>query len=165
MLSKKMANALNEQVNKEMFSAFLYMSMSAHAESQGLKGFSNWFMVQYHEEMGHAMKIYRYIQEQGAEVKLKAIAEPPSGFSSPLDMFEKTLAHEQFVTKSINDLYELALSENDHATEIFLQWFVSEQVEEESNDHEIIDKLKMVGNSPQGLFMVDKELAARTFSS
>jgi ferritin len=164
MLSKKMTAALNEQVNKEMYSAFLYMSMSAHSESQGLKGFSNWFMVQYQEEMGHAMKIYHYIQEQGAEVKLKAIAEPPSDFTSPLDMFEKTLVHEQFVTKSIHDLYEMALSEKDHATEIFLQWFVTEQIEEEANDHEIIDKLKMVGNSPQGIFMIDKELAARSFS-
>jgi ferritin len=165
MLSKKMITALNEQVNKEMYSAFLYMSMSAHSESQGLKGFSNWFMVQYREEMSHAMKLYHYIQEQGAQVSLKAIAEPPSDFTSPLDMFEKTLAHEQFVTKCIHDLYELALSEKDHATEIFLQWFVTEQVEEEANDHEIIDKLKMVGNSPQGLFMIDKELAARSSSS
>ncbi|MBN1783198.1 ferritin [bacterium] len=164
MLSKKMTDALNEQVNREMYSAYLYMAMSAHSESKGLKGFANWFMVQYHEEMSHAMKIYHYIHEQGAEVSLKAIAEPSSDFKSVLDMFEKTLAHEQFITKSINDLVDLAMAEKDHATTIFLQWYVTEQIEEEANDHEIIDKLKMIGDSPHGLFMVDSHLASRKFT-
>ena len=161
MLNKKMADALNEQINKEMYSAYLYMAMSAHSDNQGLKGFANWFMVQYHEEMEHAMKIYHYLQEHGAEIKLKAIAEPSSVFKSPLDMFEKTLAHEQFITKSIHDLVELAIAEKDHATQIFLQWFVTEQVEEEANDHEIIDKLKLIGDSAHGLFMIDAHLQQR----
>ncbi len=163
MLTPKMADALNEQINKEMYSAYLYMAMSAASESRGLKGFANWFMVQYEEEMSHAMKIYHYLLGQGADVMLKSIAEPPSDFKSPLDMFEKTLAHEQMVTKSINDLMDVAISEKDHATQIFLQWYVTEQIEEEANDHEIIDKLNLVGDSAQGLFMIDAELSKRVF--
>jgi ferritin len=164
MLNKKVAAALNEQINKEMFSAFLYMAMSAHSEIKGFKGFANWFMVQYQEEMSHAMKIYHYLMEQGAGVKLKAIAEPASDFESPLDMFEKTLSHEKTVTRSINDLYELAFTEKDHATQIFLQWFVSEQVEEEANDNEIIDRLKMIGESKQGILMLDHQLGKRLYN-
>ncbi|MCD6147054.1 MAG: ferritin [Thermoplasmata archaeon] len=163
MLSEKMEEALNEQINKEMYSAYLYMAMSAHSKHMGLDGFANWFMVQYQEEMTHAMKIYDYINEQGGKVKLKAIKEPPSEFESPLDMFEKTLEHEKFITKSINELMDLAIKENDHATQIFLHWFVTEQIEEEANDNEIIAKLKLVGDG-NGLFMLDKELAARTFT-
>jgi len=163
MLSEKMEEALNEQINKEMYSAYLYMAMSAHSKHIGLDGFANWFMVQYQEEMTHAMKIYDYINEQGGKVKLKAIKEPPSEFESPLDMFEKTLEHEKFITKSINELMDLAIKENDHATQIFLHWFVTEQIEEEANDNEIIAKLKLVGDG-NGLFMLDKELAARIFT-
>ncbi|HDM77150.1 MAG TPA: ferritin [Deltaproteobacteria bacterium] len=163
MLSKKMIDALNIQVNKEMYSAYLYMSMSAYSEHIGLKGFANWFMVQYKEEMEHAMRIYNYIQSQGGRVKLMAIEQPPTEFESPLDMFEKTLEHEKLVTKSINDLVDLAIEQKDHATQIFLQWFVTEQIEEEANDNEIINKLKLVGEQGNGLFMIDKELAARTF--
>ncbi|MFK5951410.1 MAG: ferritin [Desulfobacterium sp.] len=162
MISKKMEDALNEQVNKEMFSAYLYMSMSIHAGDMGLKGFSNWFMVQYHEEMSHGMKLFDYINSRGGRVILKAIDMPASTFESVMDMFEKTLAHEEFITVSINDLMDTAIEEKDHATRIFLQWFVTEQVEEEENDHEIIDQLKLIGSSPQGLMMLDKELAQRT---
>lgn len=163
MLSKKMEKALNEQINKEMYSAYLYMSMSAHSRNIGLSGFANWFMVQYHEEMEHAMKIYDYVNEQGGKVKLMAIDEPPSAFKGPMDMFQKTLKHEQFITKSINDLMDLAIKEKDHATQIFLQWFVTEQIEEEGNDNEIIDKLKLAGDKGNGLFMIDKELGARVY--
>jgi len=163
MLSKKIEKALNEQLNKEMYSAYLYMSMSAHSTNIGLSGFANWFMVQYHEEMEHAMKIYNYINEQGGKVKLMAIDEPPSVFKGPMDMFQKTLKHEQFITKSINDLMDLAIKEKDHATQIFLQWFVTEQIEEEGNDNEIIDKLKLAGDKGNGLFMIDKELGARVY--
>ena len=163
MLSKKMLNALNVQINKEMYSAYLYMSMSAYSQYIGLRGFANWFMVQYQEEMGHAMRIYDYVNNQGEKVMLKAIDEPPAEFESPLDMFEKTLTHEKFVTKSINELVGLAISEKDHATNIFLQWFVTEQVEEEANDNEIIDNIKLAGDQASGLFMVDKELSARVF--
>ena len=164
MISDKMTQALNEQVNREMYSAYLYMAMSAHCDSIGLKGFANWFMVQYHEEMLHAMKIYEYIQRQGGKVKLMAVSEPPSKWESPLEMFQKTLEHEQFITKSINDLVDLAIQEKDHASHIFLQWYVTEQVEEEENDNDILAKLNLVGGDAggrNGLFMIDKELAAR----
>ena len=161
MLSKKMTQALNEQVNREMYSAYLYMSMSAYSAELGLRGFSNWFMVQYHEEMFHAMKIYEYIQRQGETIELEAIAKPPQKFKNALDMFSQTLAHEQYITKSINDLMDLAVSKSDHATQIFLQWYVTEQVEEEENDNDIIARLKLIGDNPHGLLMLDRELADR----
>jgi len=164
MLSKRMTEALNEQINKEIYSAYLYLSMSAYSTFIGLKGFANWFMVQYQEEMTHAMKIYDYINDQGGQVKLLAVEQPPTEFGSPLEMFEKTLEHEKFVTKRINDLVDLAIKEKDHASNIFLQWFVTEQIEEEANDNEIISKLKLVGKEGNGLFMIDKELAARVFT-
>jgi len=164
MLNKRMVKALNEQINKELYSAYLYLSMSAHSTFIGLKGFANWFMVQYQEEMVHVMKIYDYVNDQGGQVKLMAVAEPPAEFGSPLDMFEKTLKHERFITKCINDLVDLAVKEKDHATNVFLQWFVTEQIEEEANDNDIISKLKLVGKEGNGLFMVDKELAARVFT-
>jgi len=164
MLSKRMTQALNEQINKEIYSAYLYLSMSAYSTFIGLKGFANWFMVQYQEEMTHAMKIYDYINDQGGQVKLLVIEQPPTEFGSPLEMFEKTLEHEKFVTKRINDLVDLAIKEKDHASNIFLQWFVTEQIEEEANDNEIISKLKLVGKEGNGLFMIDKELAARVFT-
>jgi len=164
MLSEKMLNALNGQLNKELYSAYLYLSMSARSEYIGLKGFANWFMVQYQEEMTHAMKIYDYINSQGGKVKLLAIDEPPSEFASPLDMFEKTLEHEKFITKSINDLVTLAMKEKDYATNIFLQWFVTEQIEEEANDNDIIAKLKLIGDSGDALLMLDKDLSARVFT-
>lgn len=138
--------------------------MSAYSSYSGLKGFANWFMVQYQEEMAHAMKIYDYINDQGGQVKLEAIDKPATEFESTLDMFEKTLKHEQFVTKSINDLVDLAILEKDHATNIFLQWFVTEQIEEEGNDNEILSRLRLVGEDGSGLLMVDKELSARVFT-
>ena len=165
MLSDKMLKELNTQINKEMYSGYLYMAMSAHSDSIGLKGMANWFMVQYQEEFEHASRIYSYIQEQGGKVELLAIEKPQGEFDSPLDMFEKTLEHEKFVTKSINDLVDLAIKENDHATQIFLQWFVTEQVEEEANASEILDKLNLIGGEGNGLFMIDKELGARAFTS
>ena len=164
MLSERITEALNKQINNEIYSAYLYLSMSAHSTFIGLKGFANWFMVQYQEEMVHAMKIYDYINAQGGQVKLMAVAQPPTEFGSPLEMFEKTLEHEKFVTKCINDLVDLAIEEKDHASNIFLQWFVTEQIEEEANDNEIISKLKLVGKEGNGLFMIDKELAARVFA-
>lgn len=164
MLSERMRDALNEQLNKEIYSAYLYLSMSAHSTFIGLKGFANWFMVQYQEEMLHAMKIYDYVNSQGGKVKLKEVAQPPTDFGSPLEMFEKTLEHEKFVTQRINNLVNLAIEEKDHATNIFLQWFVTEQIEEEANDNEIIAKLKLVAKDANGLFMMDNELATRVFT-
>ncbi len=167
MIGKKMEDALNGQINKEMYSGYLYMSMSAYSNSIGLKGFANWFMVQYHEEMLHAMKFYEYVQRQGGKAVLKALEEPPHEWKSPLDMFQKTLEHEKFITKSINDLVDLAIAEKDHATNIFLQWYVTEQVEEEENDNDILASLNMLARGKDGgngLFMIDKELAARVTS-
>jgi ferritin len=165
MINQKLEKALNEQINKEMYSAYLYMSMSAYSTNIGLNGFSNWFMVQYHEEMEHAMRIYNYINDHGGKVILKAIDEPPTTFKDPLDMFNKTLKHEKFVTKLINELMDLAISEKDHATQIFLQWFVTEQIEEEANDNEILDKLNLIGKQGNGIYLIDKELGQRVFIS
>ncbi|TET64406.1 ferritin [Candidatus Bathyarchaeota archaeon] len=163
MLSERMTEALNKQINREIYSAYLYLSMSADSTFKGLKGFANWFMVQYQEEMTHAMKIYDYINNQGGQVKLMAVEQPPMEFGSPLEIFEKTLEHEKFVTKCINDLVNLAIDQKDHATKIFLQWFITEQIEEEANDNDIIATLKLVGKEGNGLFMIDKELATRVF--
>lgn len=165
MISKKMETALNEQINREMYSAYLYMAMSADATDKGLDGFARWFMVQYHEEMFHAMKFYEYVTDQNARPVLKAIQEPPKEFKSIQDMFEKTLEHEQYITKSINDLVDLAIEEKDHATRSFLNWYVDEQVEEEKNDHEILAKLAMIsGGQGSGLYMLDKELGSRALT-
>ena len=164
MISQKMTDAINKQINNEMYSAYLYMSMSAYSSNIGLNGFATWFMVQYHEEMFHAMKQYNYVIDQGAQVHLQAIKEPPKAFASARDMFEKTLEHERFVTKSINEIADLALQEKDHATYQFIQWYVTEQVEEEKNDNELILKLKLAGETGPGLFMIDAELAARSLT-
>lgn len=161
MLKDKMIAGINEQINREMYSAYLYMSMSAYSNTIGLKGFANWFMVQYHEEMLHAMKLYEYVQRQGGDVLLKAIEAPPAEFESPMDMFVKTLAHEQFITRSINDLMDLAVAEKDHASQIFLQWYVNEQVEEEESDNDIILQLKIIKDDAHALLMLDRELAGR----
>ena len=161
MINDRMTEAFNAQVNREMYSAYLYMSMSAHCNHLGLKGFANWFMVQYHEEMLHAMKIYEHVQRRGAQAELSAIDAPPRTFDSLLGMFEATLAHEQFITKSINDLMDLAIEEKDHASQLFLGWYVTEQVEEEENDNDLIAQLKTIDGNPQGLMMLDRELALR----
>lgn len=161
MIHKDMAKALNTQINKEMYSAYLYMSMSGHSAKLGLKGFANWFMVQYHEEMYHAMKMYEYVQRQGEDVVLGTLKAPPSEFATPLDMFTQTLTHEQFITSSINKLMELAIKKKDHATQIFLEWYVTEQIEEEENDNDIILQLKLIGDNPHALLMLDRELSAR----
>ncbi len=161
MLSEKMEKALNTQVNNEFYSAYLYMSMSAHCQSMGLKGFANWFMVQFHEEMFHAMKFYEYILRKGGKVSLQTIKQPPVEFGTPLSMFEQTYEHEQFITKCINDLVETARQEKDNATEIFLHWYVTEQIEEEENDTDLINQLKYIGKDTSAMLMLDKELAAR----
>ncbi len=164
MLKENIEKALNNQLNAEIYSAYLYLSMSAYFESISLKGFANWMKVQYQEEMAHAMKFYDYINERGGRVILQAIEAPPTQWDSPLAVFEATYEHEQKVTGLINDLVELAISEHDHATNIFLQWFVSEQVEEEDSANELVEKLKLMGDARGGLFMLDRELAQRTFT-
>jgi ferritin len=165
MLNTEMAAALNKHMNTELYSAHLYLSMSSCANSMGLKGAANWFMVQYQEEMVHFMKFYQYINSQGEQVRLGPLDAPPAEFASLLQMFEKTLEHEMFITRCINDLTELAVRQKDHATQIFLQWFVTEQIEEEENDREIIGKLKLVGDNGYGLLMIDNELGARVFAA
>ena len=162
MISNSMAQALNSHLNAEHFSAQLYLSMSSAAGVMGLKGAANWFMVQYHEEMVHFMKFATYLGSQGVLLKL-VNADIPNEFSSLLEMFEKTLAHEQHITKAINRLMDQAAKESDHATQIFLQWFVTEQIEEEENDRDIIGKLKLIGDNGYGLLMLDNELGTRVF--
>ena len=161
MLNEKLQSAINEQINKELYSSYLYLAMSAYCESVSLSGLGHWMRVQAREEQGHALKLYRYVVEKGGRVLLEAIEKPPAVYASPLDVFEKTLAHEVKVTGLINDLYALATDENDYATQIFLQWFVSEQVEEEANATKIVELLKAIGDHPQGLIMLDRQLAAR----
>ena len=163
MLSKKMEAALNSQFNAETYSAYLYLSMAAYFQSISLGGFANWMRVQAQEELTHAMKFYDFINERGGRVTLTAIDAPPTKWKSILDVFEATLSHEQKVTSLINDLVNLALKEKDHASQIFLQWFVSEQVEEEDSADEIVQKLKLIGDAGGGIFMLDREFAQRTF--
>lgn len=165
MISKKMAGALNKQLNAEAYSAYLYMSMSAYALSAGFKGSANWLNVQAQEETVHARKFYDYIISQDGRVVLAVINEPPSEFKSLQNVFEETLKHEKKVTALINELVGLARTEGDHATESFLQWFVNEQVEEESSARDVVDRIKLAGGPGPGLFMVDSELAARVFVS
>lgn len=164
MLTRKMTDALNKHINRELHSAYIYMSMSAHCSFTGLKGFATWFMVQYHEEMLHAMKLYEYVVNQGARVELLPVEEPLKNFKSPIDIFEKTLKHEQFMTKNINALVDLAIAEKDHATQIFMHWYVTEQVEEEDNVNDILNKLKLIGKDSSALLTLDKELSARTLT-
>ena len=161
MLGKALQDAMNEQMKNEFYSGYLYLAMAAYAESKNLPGFAHWMRVQAKEETAHAMKFFDYICERGGRVTLEAIEQPRALFMSPLDLFEKTLGHEQKVTGMINDLYALAVEEKDYASQIFLQWYVSEQVEEEKNASEIVERLKMVGDSGQSLVMMDRALAAR----
>jgi ferritin len=164
MLSKKMEKAINVQINAEMYSAYLYLSMATYFESKSLGGFSNWMRQQAQEEMFHAMKMFDYVCERGGRVVLDAIDKPPSKWTSPLDAIENVLSHEQKVTGLINDLVNVAQKEKDHATNIFLQWFVSEQVEEEDTANGLVDKLIMIGKDANGLFMLDTELGQRVFT-
>ena len=161
MISKKMAKALNEQINAELYSAYLYLSMSAYASAHGFKGTAKWLAVQNKEETTHAMKQYGYLLSQGEQPEMDAIAKPPVTFKSPLDVFEQTLQHEQGVTRRINKLVDMAAAENDHATGIFLQWFVTEQVEEEENATEVVNMLKVAGSDKVAMFMVDGHLGKR----
>ena len=161
MIGEMMQDALNKQVNAEMYSSYLYLSMSTYFESENLPGFANWMTVQAQEELIHAMKIYTFINERGGRVELTEIEAPPKEWKSLLDVFEQSYKHEQKVTGMINDLVNLAITEKDHATNNFLQWFVDEQVEEESSADEIVQKLKMTQDAPGGIYMIDKELGGR----
>ena len=161
MKTDKLQAALNKQINAEMFSAYLYLSMAAYFEQQNLKGCAHWMEVQAQEEMNHAMKIYKFVHDRRWEVKLTAIAAPKTNWSSPLAVFEEAFKHEQLVTKMIHDLLTLAISSHDYPTQVFLQWFVDEQVEEESSADDIVQQLKMISKNPGQILMLDKELRKR----
>ena len=162
MLDQKIQDALNKQLNAELYASYLYLSMAAHFESQGLKGMAHWMRVQAQEENFHAMKFFDFINERSGKVILTRIDAPGTEWSSPTAAFEEAYAHECKVTGSINDLVDLALSEKDHAANAFLQWFVTEQVEEEASVTEVLDKLKLAGDQGAMLFMIDQELGQRT---
>ncbi len=163
MISKKMEKALNRQINAEMYSANLYLSMESYFRSRNLNGFAIWMRVQVQEEMMHAMKIYDFVNKCGGRVILKSIAAPPTGWESLLAVFEATYKHEQKVTGLINELVNLAVKEKDHATNVFLQWFVSEQVEEESSAEKIVQQLKVMEKAPAEMPKLDHELGRRVF--
>lgn len=164
MISNKIQDALNEQINAELWSAYLYLSMGMHFEAEGHKGLANWFKVQFKEEQAHAEIFMNYLNSRDGRVVLKAIDAVETKWDSPLAAFEATLAHEQKVTAMINNLYTLAMDEHDYATRGQLDWFVSEQVEEEETARELIDRLKLIGDNGFGLYSLDQELGARTYN-
>jgi len=164
MISQKLQDAINYQINKELFSEYYYLSMASYFSSVGLDGFENFFLVQVEEERFHAMKMYHFLNERGSRVILSQIDTPKTEFKSPLEVFQLAYEHEQLVTKLINDLMDIAIAENDHAARSFLNWFVDEQVEEEASMETIVNKLKLIGGAGHGLLMMDQELAARTFT-
>lgn len=163
-MKETIEKALNAQLNAEMYSSYLYLSMEAYFKSINLDGFANWMNCQMQEESAHARKFYDFINQRGGRVTLTTIDGPETEWDSPVAVMEATLAHEQKVTALINDLLDLALDERDHATNIFLQWFVTEQVEEEDSVNSVLQQLKQTGASEGGLFLVDRELAQRTFT-
>lgn len=155
--------AVNQQINAELYSSYLYLAMSADFASQNLMGFASWMRVQAQEELVHAMKMFDYVDQRGGRVMLEAIESPPTEWESPLAAFEAAYAHEQKVTARISELVELAVQQKDRGTENMLQWFVAEQVEEESSADAVVQQLRLVADAPGGLFMLDRELAQRTF--
>lgn len=164
MLSPKMEKALNDHLNAEMFSSYLYLAMVAYFQDKNLNGFAHWMTIQNEEENFHSMKFFRYIGGRGGRVCLEAIEKPQSEWKSPLDAMEAALKHEEYISGRINDLVNLAVEEKDHATASFLRWFVDEQVEEEENVNEVVQKLRLLGNDGGGLFMLDRDMAARVFT-
>ncbi|HOV99375.1 MAG TPA: ferritin [Bacteroidota bacterium] len=160
-MTTAMLNALNEQINQELFSAYLYLSMAAHFEATNLPGMAQWMKVQAHEETIHAMKFYNFILDRGGKVTLKAIAQPQTEFKSPMDIFKQALEHEKKVTSLINKLYEQAQADKDYPAQVMLQWFINEQVEEEKNATEIVARLELIGESKGQLVYLDHELGKR----
>lgn len=163
MLSKSMLDILNEQIKNELYSEYFYLSMSTYCESIDLPGIAKFMQVKSQEERTHGMKIYDYIHDRDGRVTLLAIPQPPSIFKSLIDMFTQVLKHEEEITKSIYKIYELATKENDYATQVEMQWFITEQVEEEKQARELIQQLKLIGNNESALFMFDKELGETKF--
>lgn len=163
MLKDVMQDAINKQINKEMYSSNLYLAMAAYFHTINLNGFANWMRAQAQEEMAHALKFFDYVLDRSGKVEIQEIKSPPAIWKSPLDCFEAAYQHEQLVTESINDLAELAFKERDYATNNLLNWFIDEQVEEESTVSEIVDRIRLAGDSKSGLFMLDNELKQRKF--
>jgi ferritin len=161
MISKVMQDAINEQINKEMYSSYIYLSMAAYFEAESLPGFGNWLRIQAVEENEHAMKLYDYLLERGGKVELKAIPAPKADWGSALEAVEQVLEHEQFVTKSIHDLYELAVKEKDYPTQVMLHWFIEEQVEEEASASAILDGMKRIESHQTAILMLDHRLSKR----
>lgn len=165
MLSKELERALNEQINAELWSAYLYLSMGMNFETAGLPGVANWFKVQFKEEQAHAEIFMNYINRRGGRVILAPIAEVPTEWATALDAFKATLEHERKVTAMINNLYAMAEAEHDYASRDRINWFVAEQVEEEETAKNYIDKFQLIGNDGMGIYMLDQELGARTFNT
>ncbi len=161
MIIKRMEEALNGQINKEFYSAYLYLAMSAYCNKLGMPGAEHWFRMQYDEEVLHMTKMFDYGMQHGGAAHLMQIDEPPREFGTILEVFEKSLQHEQFVTQSINELLDVAVEAKDHASQVFLQWYITEQVEEESNVSETVDRIKLAGDNGGALMMIDDKLAAR----
>jgi len=163
-ITEKLAAAINDQINKEFYSEYYYLAMAAYLESENLPGFANFFVVQAQEEHFHAMKLYKYMNERGARVIVEAIAKPHGEFTSIVQVFELAYQHEMYVSSLINTLMDIAITDNDHASRGFLQWFVDEQVEEEANMEDFVNRLSRIGEHSYGILMMDKELAGRVFS-
>jgi len=163
MLTKRIETELNKQINAEMFSSYLYLSMAAHFESLSLKGFANWMRIQAKEENAHAMKFYNYVCERGGKVTLNTIDAPKTSWNSILEVFEEVVTHEYKISSLINNLVNVAAEEKDHSTNNMLQWFVAEQVEEEANAEELVAQIKLIGDNGYGILMLDRELATRVF--
>jgi ferritin len=164
-LSKTVQNALNDQIGREFYSAYLYLSMSAYCASKNLPGFAHWMMLQAKEEAGHAMKLYGFIEDRSGRVVLQAVDKPPADFKSALELVTKVRQHEEMVTEEINKLYALAATEHDYATQIFLEWFLTEQVEEEKNSTQLVERLRMAGDNQSALLLIDREIGSRTAAS
>ncbi|MCF6268345.1 MAG: ferritin [Melioribacteraceae bacterium] len=161
MISKKMEEALNNQLNRELFSSYLYLSMATYFENNNYVGMSKWMRLQADEEHAHSMKFFVFIQKIGGRVILEQIDKPQSEWDTPKKAFEDALAHEEYITKNINELTDLAIEERDHSTKTFLQWYIDEQVEEEATVNEIVQKFNLIGDSKSGLYMLDTELGTR----
>lgn len=165
MISQNMLDAINKQINRELYSEYLYLSMAAYLENEGLAGFANFMRVQVQEERFHAMKMFDYILERGGKVVLEQIDQPQVDFESVLEIFTLSLGHEKFISKSINELMDVAIVENDHATRSFLNWFIDEQVEEEASMDNLVNQLKLIGGKGHGMLMMDRELKQRVFNA
>lgn len=163
MLKQRIQDVINAQINAELYSAYLYLSMSAYFQNQGLPGFANWMRIQFEEEQFHALKFYDYVNERGGRVLLTSIDTPKHDWSSIVEVFEDVLKHELHVTDLINNLVDVAIEEKDHASNSFFKWFIDEQVEEEANVEQILSQLKLIDGKGDGILLMDRELATRTF--